>query len=79
MNSDVKKILKKYKRPRCTECNSVRTYTNPLAKCYLCQNKFCFDHIWSGQVLQELGINHECVELCDSCKIRRNPTSNLKQ
>ena len=39
---------------RCATRGSRRSYTNPMAKRFFCEKKFCFDHIWAGNVLAGL-------------------------
>ena len=60
--------LASIRRPRCAKCNKKRTYLNPLAKCYKCGQKFCFDHINCLQVNNKMKNTDELREICDECK-----------
>lgn len=39
-----------------------------MAKCWECKKKFCFDHIWGGQLNNKMGENDEIRDICDNCK-----------
>ena len=43
-SADVKR-LRSVPRSVCSKCGSKRSYMNPMAKCWTCGKKFCFDHI----------------------------------
>ena len=69
--------LKKYPRTRCAKCGSSKSRTNPMARCFFCKQKFCFDHIHGG--CEYLGIkpNQELVDLCEKCFLTQHPTCDL--
>ena len=46
-------------RAQCSECHSKRNYTNPMARCWECKRKFCFKHIWGGQINDKMGHNEK--------------------
>jgi len=60
--------LKKYPIKKCSVCNRKRAYTNPIAKCYECQQTFCYDHIYGGQVNKSMKDNEAIRDICSSCK-----------
>ena len=68
MGVSTKLKLASLSRARCTKCNSVRTYLNPLAKCFECMKKFCFDDINCLQVNNAMKENDEARHICDECK-----------
>lgn len=68
LSKEVIEKLKSLPRPRCFRCRSVRSYTNPLAICFECKQKFCFDHIFGGQVNAIMERNEEVRDICDNCK-----------
>lgn len=68
---DEKRIrdLKKIPPTRCAKCKSAKSYGNPMAKCFECKKKFCYDHILGGQYhSKRMSENHELRDICDSCK-----------
>ncbi len=58
----------KHYRPRCFKCNKARRYENPLAKCWECKNKFCYNHINCLQVNDTMKQTEEVRHICDKCK-----------
>ena len=60
--------LKNRPKSQCFTCNSSRSYTNPMAKCWECEKKYCFDHIYSGQMNNGMKENDELRDICDNCK-----------
>jgi len=40
--------LPKKPKKRCSVCDSVQSYTNPMSRCFECKNNFCFNHIIGG-------------------------------
>jgi hypothetical protein len=62
-------LLKKHpRRAQCSKCGSKKSHTNPMARCWECKRKFCYDHIWGGQINDSMGQNEEIRDICDSCK-----------
>lgn len=55
-------------RPRCAKCNSIKSYTNPMAKCFECKKRFCYDDINSLQVNAMMKESEEVRHICDKCK-----------
>ena len=41
MDQATKDRLKAIPRGRCNTCDTPVSYTNPMAKCSICKNKFC--------------------------------------
>lgn len=68
MTSQDKERLSKMPRSKCYKCSSRRAYSNPLGKCWECEQKFCFDHIWSGQVNDSMKLTEEIRNICEQCK-----------
>jgi|AntAceMinimDraft_17_1070374.scaffolds.fasta_scaffold47713_3 hypothetical protein len=60
--------LKQYGRGRCKKCGKVQSYTRPLGRCFECGEKFCYEHLNSGQVNNEMDENEEIRNVCDKCK-----------
>jgi hypothetical protein len=69
MDIATKEKLKNIPRSKCSKCKEKRTYHNPLAKCYECGKKFCFDHIWALQYKKGQE-NQEVKDICEACKIK---------
>lgn len=67
MNEAALTRLKKIPPTRCTKCKSVRSYTNPMEKCYECKRKFCFDHIQSLQINDKMNENTPVRCVCPEC------------
>ncbi len=55
-------------RSRCAKCKSRQSYLNPLAKCWECGEKFCFDHFWRGLFKQGIKQTDELRNVCDGCR-----------
>jgi len=68
MDKETKERLKKIPRTKCAKCGSKQHYTNPMAKCFECKKKYCFDHIWGIQVNNKMKENDELRNICDECK-----------
>lgn len=68
MNIRDKQRLASIPRTRCNRCKKVRTYENPVAKCWECRKKFCFKDINSGQINNTMKENDEVRNICDLCK-----------
>lgn len=72
MSEDNKKRLRQYTKVRCAKCNSLKSYMNPIARCYECGQKFCFEHIWGGQVNKKMKKDEEVRNICDDCHLSLN-------
>lgn len=57
-------------RTRCAKCRSAKSYTNPMAKCFECRKKFCYDDINCLQFKFGMKQTDELREICDSCKAK---------
>lgn len=68
MSDQDKARLKQIPRPRCFVCGSVRHYTNPVEKCFECKKRFCYEHLWGGQVNEEMKENDEVKKVCEKCR-----------
>lgn len=55
-------------RTMCTKCKRKRSYTNPIVKCYECGKRFCFDHIFGGQVNRAMKEINPIRDTCIDCK-----------
>jgi hypothetical protein len=58
----------KHHRTRCFKCHSYKRYENPMAMCWECRNKFCYNHIWGGLVKEGMKDTEEVRHICDPCK-----------
>jgi len=67
MDTEAKERLKNTIRAKCAVCQSGRQYTNPLAKCFECKKKFCFDHINGGQLNKKMKSNETIRDVCADC------------
>ena len=54
-------------KPRCLVCRRPQAYTNPIATCYECRKKFCFDHILGTQVRAGMGEGESARDVCAPC------------
>jgi hypothetical protein len=45
---------------RCKVCNTIKSYTNPMAKCSVCKEYFCYDHIIG--IIETKGVIDYCQE-----------------
>ena len=70
MDQTTKAKLKKIPKTICAKCKSKRSYGNPMAKCDECGARFCFDHIWGGQIKKDMSKNESVRDICDFCKER---------
>jgi len=68
MDQKTKDKLKNIPRKLCLICKSKRSYTNPIAKCYECENDFCYNHILGGQVNDKMKENDKIRDVCKKCK-----------
>lgn len=68
MDDKTKERLKAIPRAKCFKCNSMRAYTNPIEKCFECKQKFCFQHLFGGQVNSSMGKNDEIRNVCGGCR-----------
>jgi hypothetical protein len=59
-------------KARCSECGSWRSYTNPMARCWECKKKFCYGHVWCGQINDNMGPSDVVRNICGSCQIASN-------
>jgi hypothetical protein len=55
-------------RTRCAKCKSFRSYQNPVARCFECGKKFCFQDIYPVQVNDTMKDTDEARNICDACK-----------
>jgi len=67
MEKDIKDKLKSLPKTKCTKCGSAKCHTNPMAKCFLCGRKFCFDHVTCGVEIKDQNPNEELKDVCDFC------------
>lgn len=68
MTAGAKLKLASIPRTRCAKCNKARTYLNPMAKCWECKKKFCYNDINCLQVNDTMNENDEVRHTCDECK-----------
>ena len=61
MNQETKDKLKAIPNVKCAICNRPRSYMQPMAKCFKCGKKCCYDHITA-----KLGKNG-VEDYCDDC------------
>ena len=64
-------ILNRTPIRRCFNCDSPRSYGNPITQCVGCLHNFCYDHILGGQVRdgeEEIPIR----DVCPHCKEKFN-------
>jgi hypothetical protein len=67
MNQNTKDKLKALPKTKCAKCGSAKFYANPMAKCFGCGRKFCFDHITGGVEIKGQNPNEELKDICDFC------------
>ena len=70
MTIETKARLAKIPKSRCFICKSPISHTNPLEKCFECKKRFCFGHLWGGQINEKMKENDEVRKICDKCRIR---------
>mgnify|MGYP001559088178 CR=1 FL=1 len=70
MSEMVKEKLRRTKNKACSECNSKRSYTNPVWPCFECQKPFCFDHLWAGLFKDGMRQDELLRNVCDACKAK---------
>jgi len=49
-------------KARCSKCNKVKSYLNPVKICCSCKKNFCLDELWA--ITWTNGVIH----VCDGCK-----------
>ena len=49
-------------------CEVCPVRSGPRAKCFECGKRFCFDHIWGGQVCDGMNENDRIRDVCGLCK-----------
>lgn len=69
---DKLKMIKIKQKTVCAECQSGRSYTNPMDKCDECKMKYCFDHLSNGQINDAMAENEEARSICDDCIIKHS-------
>ena len=62
-------ILNGRPRTKCHVCQTTQRYMNPMARCFECKKKFCYDHILGGMVCPSMKENEEVRNICESCKV----------
>jgi len=62
-------------KARCTKCDSIVGYTNPMRRCFECKKKFCFDHSESAVSNKTMTSNIEGRVVCFPCKKEHHYTS----
>jgi len=67
MTSKLKQVFKNH-NARCFKCHSFKRYENPMAVCWECGNKFCYNHINCLQVNSKMKETDEVRRVCDNCK-----------
>ena len=67
MSQATKERLRNTPKARCGICNSRRDYENPMAICFWCNKKYCFDHITCGYMRKNQPNNEELHDICDFC------------
>ena len=72
MNQETKDKLRLIPKTVCFKCRSIRSYKNPMGRCYECKNKFCYDHLHSLQFKEGMSQSEELRSLCEKCKITHN-------
>jgi hypothetical protein len=68
MTASAKLKLASIPRVRCAKCNKVKTYRNPVAVCWECKQKFCFDDINCLQFKEGMKKTDNLRDVCDACK-----------
>ena len=68
MAYSTKQKLASLPRAVCSVCHSKRSYGNPMAKCWECGKKFCFDHLWGGLFKKGMKLTETLRDVCDKCK-----------
>ena len=68
MEEAIKKKLRKIPKRRCAECNKVKSYVNPIAKCFECKKYFCYDHIFQEQVKDDMRPSDQLRGVCKRCQ-----------
>ena len=70
MTEEAKGKLKALSKVRvvCAKCGSLKSYRNPMAKCFECGKKFCYDHIYGCQFKTGMGINEKTRDICQECR-----------
>lgn len=68
MTQLAKDKLKTLSVTHCAKCDSRRSYTNPMARCYECKKKFCYDHILGAQHRKGMDENEQSRDICENCQ-----------
>lgn len=58
----------KLKKLKCKICDKGQSSTNPIAKCFECGGRFCYDHIYGGQINKEMKKTDPIRDICSECK-----------
>ena len=72
INMGLDKFKKYPKQARCYKCDTGASYTNPMIPCFECRKKFCFNHIYSGQINKTMKSNDRVRDICKACKSKYN-------
>ncbi len=67
MDNQAKERLKGLKRTVCPVCHRKQNYYNPVALCFGCKKKYCFDHISCGYTRENQPEGEELHDICDNC------------
>ena len=59
-------------KARCKKCNKAKYRLNPLARCYECKQKYCYDHIYGGQINDLMKDTDEVRNICEKCRELKN-------
>lgn len=62
------KWYKNIKKSRCHICDKPQSSTNPIATCYECKEKFCYDHIYGGQINDKMKNTDAIRDICSKCR-----------
>lgn len=72
MTKETKNKLSKIPRRECSVCHTKKSYTNPMAKCFECQQWFCYDHINGLQYNNKMKKNEPIRDVCFECTKKFN-------
>lgn len=72
LSNEAKEKLRNIPKSRCSVCDSPRSYTNPMERCFECKKKFCFDHIFTMQVKPNMKNGDPVRDICEKCKTKYN-------
>ena len=68
MPKDENQLKELPKHNKCSVCSAQRSYTNPLEKCFECKKRFCYRHIWGGQIKDGMKKDELVRNICESCR-----------